>query len=264
MLKLIHNKFIGKFLAVALGLITAAYFSWGFYYFGEWVGHQFLEFPGGPLALGIVCASIMCIAVLYSFFYWEYAREDVESYEDDRGDGSFESSLNQLKWAVRLMEVFSLLFRWWILQWNFAGLIMVLIGIALLWLSHILGKVLHAQTNAPHDVQAERIMNEAGMQLWSGAPKLLKRMSASQLKRIAQGDPRPLDEVKDISERDRQDTESRREERRRERQQQRGQNRKFVTGFLQGDPTPSASPDGYQDFSAAQGSKAGNLSNGVH
>lgn len=232
-MRFILNGTIGKVLAIIEGLVTAGYFAWGMYYFGEWVGKTFLEtVPGGAQSLGILCAVIMFLAVLYRFFYIEYAREDVYAYEDDRGDGSFLKALKQLQWVVLLLELGSLLFRWWVLSWTFPGFVMVLIGLVLLWLSYILGKVLHAQVNRPQDVEAERIMYKAGSRIWQGLGKHINDMNVDQLRRIASGDPTPLDEVKDLNTREREREMSRAEQRRQENQERRSQARGFATRFL--------------------------------
>lgn len=232
-MRIILNGTIGKFLAIIEGLVTAGYFAWGLYYFGEWMGKTFLEnIPGGSQTLGILCAVIMFLAVLYRFFYIEYAREDVHAYEDDRGDGSFEKALKQLQWIVLFLEIGSLAFRWWVAQWSFPGLVMVFIGLLLLWLSYILGKVLHAQVNRPQDVEADRIMYKAGSRIWQGLGKHINHMNVDQLRRIASGDPTPLDEVKDLSTREREREMSRAEQRRQEGQERRNRARDFATGFL--------------------------------
>lgn len=247
-MRLFHNATVGKILAVILGLVTAGYFAWGFYYFGEWVGMTFLEtVPGGPTTLGILCAVIMCLAVLYVFFYIEYIKEDVYAYEDDRGDGSFESALKQLQWVVRLLEVGSLLFRWWILSWAFSGFILVVIGLGLLWLSHILGKVLHAQANRPQDVEATRLMNKAGSRIWEGLGKHIKHLDVDQLRRVAAGDPTPLDEVTQESSRNRSRSASRAEQRRIESQEQRNQAKSFATKYLAPRATTQLNEEPNQD-----------------
>lgn len=232
-MRFLFNANIAKLLAAILGLVTASYFAWGFYYFGEWVGQHFLgEIPGGAQTLAILCAVIMFLAVLYVFFYIEYTKEDVHAYEDDRGDGSFHKALKQLQWAVLCLEVGSLLFRWWSLSWTFSGLILVIIGLGLLWLSHVLGKVLHAQINRPQDIEADRIMHKAGMRIWQGLGKEINHMNVDQLRRIASGDPSPLDEIKDLSTREREMELSRAEQRRQENQERRSNARGFATHFL--------------------------------
>ena len=204
------------------GLTAASYFAWTFSYFGLWLGERFQGvFPEAPTTVGLICGFVMFLAVLYSYFYIEYAKEDVRAYELDRGDGTFLRALKQLKWGVLALELFSLLFR--LFQLNFAPIAfaMVGIGLALLWLAHLFGKVLHAQVNVPHDVEAGRTMDEAGRQVWSKAPHLMKHMTHDQLRRLAAGDPQPLDEVNDRLSREREREVSNSEKRAREDQERR-------------------------------------------
>ena len=260
-MKLFHNKFVGKALAVLFGLAAAGYFAWTFSYFGAWVGSTFLDqtLPGAAITLTIFCAIVMALAMLYAFFYIEYAREDVEAYEDEQGDGSFIKSFHQLKRGVLFLELFSLLFRFIQLAYTLGnmalhialGLAMIGVGLALLWLAHHFGKVLHAQVNAPHDVVADRMKNEAGHQLWRGAPKLMKRMSADQLKRLADGDETTLDEVRDMDDAERQGALTNAEKRRVDRQTRREQSRAMASHYLK----PRRKPDDPADFLASHNGK---------
>ncbi len=222
-MKLFHNKFIGKLLALILGLACALYFGWTFSFFGFWMGERFQgAFPEAPQTIALACGAVMFLAVVYTFFFAEYTKEDVLAYEDDKGDGSFIKALHQLKWAVLALELFSLLFR--AFQLNFApiALAMVGIGLALLWLAHLFGKVLHAQVNVPHDVEASRVMNEAGSKVWSETRKHLGKIKdVDKLRRVAAGDLRPIDDVKDANERDRVDSDTKAAQRRREDQRRR-------------------------------------------
>ena len=232
-MKLFHNKVLGKILAVLFGLTAASYFAWTFSYFGLWLGERFQGvFPEAPTTVGLICGFVMFLAVLYSYFYIEYAKEDVRAYELDRGDGTFLRALKQLKWGVLALELFSLLFR--LFQLNFAPIAfaMVGIGLALLWLAHLFGKVLHAQVNVPHDVEAGRTMDEAGRQVWSKAPHLMKHMTHDQLRRLAAGDPQPLDEVNDRLSREREREVSNSEKRAREDQERRDRARKMNSRYL--------------------------------
>lgn len=240
-MKLFHNKFLGKILAVLFGLAAALYFAWTFSYFGVWLGQRFQGvFPESPFIVGVVSGVVMFLAVLYSYFYIEYAKEDIRAYELDRGDGSFMRAHKQLKWGVLGLELFSLLFRLFQLNFAMIGIAMVGIGLALLWLAHLFGKVLHAQVNVPHDVEAGRTMDEAGRQVWSRAPHLMKHMNHDQLRRLASGDPQPLDEVNDKLARDREREVSNSEKRAREDQDRRDKSRKMNTRYL----SPRHAPDG--------------------
>jgi hypothetical protein len=232
-MKLFHNKLLGKILAVLFGLAAALYFAWTFSYFGLWLGERFQGvFPEAPTIVGMICGFVMFLAVLYSYFYIEYAKEDVRAYELDRGDGTFLRALRQLKWGVLALEVFSLLFRLFQLGFAPIGFAMVGIGLALLWLAHLFGKVLHAQVNVPHDVEAGRTMEEAGRQVWQAAPRLMKRMSHEQLRRLASGDPQPLDEVNDQLAREREREVSNAERCAREDQERRERARTMNSRYL--------------------------------
>lgn len=256
-MKLFHNKFIGKLLAFILGFACAVYFGWTFSFFGFWMGEKFQgAFPEAPQTIAAACGVVMFLAVVYTFFFLEYAKEDVLAYEDDKGDGSFYKALRQLKWAVLGLEVFSLLFR--LFQLNFAtiGLAMVGIGIVLLWLAHLFGKVLHAQVNVPHDVEAARVMDEAGRKVWGKTRNLLGRVeSVDDLRRVAAGDLTPIDKLKDAGERDRIDNETRAEQRRKEAQERRDAARQAASRHLKprsfDDPVdimPSNNGNGHRDF----------------
>lgn len=204
-MKIFHNKLVQKFLVVALGLLSAGYFAWNFYYFGYWVGDRFLTtIFEGPVMLGLICAAIMFGAVLATFFYAEYMREDVEAYADAKGDQSFVKAFKEIKWWVTGLEVFSVIFRWYILNWSLVGFILLGIGLVLMRFTFVLGKAFHAQVNRPHEVEAARIMDEAGRRVWEKGRKNLDHMSIDQLRRVATGDPSAIDEVKDVKEQERE------------------------------------------------------------
>ncbi|SRR6266851_2390625 len=251
-MKLFHNKFVGKMLALILGLACAVYFGWTFSFFGFWMGEKFQgAFPESATTIALACAVVMFLAVIYTFFFAEYTKEDVLAYEDDKGDGSFIKALHQLKWAVLGLEIFSLLFR--LFQLNFApiGLAMVGIGVVLLWLAHLFGKVLHAQVNAPHDVEAARVMNEAGAKVWEKTRKALGKIKdVDKLRRVAAGDLAPIDEVRDLDDHERAASESRQDQRRREAQQRREKEREAAARHL----APRATDDP-ADFLASHNGK---------
>src|SRR5258708_12814365 len=144
-LKLFHNKFLGKILAVLFGLAAALYFAWTFSYFGIWLGERFQGvFPESPFIVGVISGIVMFLAVLYSYFYIEYAKEDIRAYELDRGDGSFMRAHKQLKWGALVLELFSLLFRLFQLHFALLGIPFVPIVLALLCLAPLLLNVLLA------------------------------------------------------------------------------------------------------------------------
>lgn len=233
-MKLLHNKMVGKLLALILGLACAVYFGWTFSFFGFWMGEHFQgALPEAPTTIALACGIVMFLAVVYTFFFAEYTKEDVLAYEDDKGDGSFYRALKQLKWAVLGLELFSLLFRLFQLNFALIGLAMVGIGIVLLWLAHLFGKVLHAQVNTPHDVEAARVMNEAGRKVWDETRKNLSKLkNIDELRRVADGDLTPIDRVRDVSEQERIDSDTRASQRRREAQERRDHARQAASQHL--------------------------------
>jgi hypothetical protein len=96
--------------------------------------------------------------------------------------------------------------------------------------------------NVPHDVEAGRTMDEAGRMVWSRAPHLMKHMTHDQLRRLAAGDPQPLDEVNDQLAREREREVSNAERRAREDQERRERARKMNSRYL--------SPRGTDDLSS--------------
>lgn len=209
--------------------------------------------------ISLACWIVMSLAVIYVFFYIEYTREDVQAYEDERGDGSFERALKQLKWGILGLELFSLLFRWFQLNFALIGVAMIGIGLFLLFLAHLFGKVLHAQANAPYDVESDRVMREAGTRMWSIAGKHARKIKdIDTLRSISAGILDPIDKVKDIREQERIGAETRAEERRREAQNRRERAREAAKRFMK--------PRSTDPFPAAQSSQADHLSqsNGRH
>jgi hypothetical protein len=233
-MKLFHNKLISKLLAIILGLACALYFGWTFSFFGFWMGEKFHgAVPGGSTVIALACWIVMSLAVIYTFFYAEYTKEDVQAYEDDRGDGSFERALKQLKWGILGLELFSLLFRWFQLNFALIGIAMIGIGLVLLYLAHLFGKILHAQANAPFDVEASRVMREAGSKAWQETRKGLRKVKGvDDLRRIASGDLSPIDKVKDASVQERQGEETRSAQRRGDDQARREKNRDVASRHL--------------------------------
>jgi hypothetical protein len=241
-MKIFHNKLIGKLLALILGLACAVYFGWTFSFFGYWMGTHFQgAFPEAPTTIALACGAVMFLAVVYTFFFFEYVKEDVLAYEDDKGDGTFYKALKQLKWGVLGLEIFSLIFRYFQLAYapgtlpeNLGlGLAMIGIGLVLLWLAHLFGKTLHAQVNVPHDVEASRVMNEAGRKVWTLTRSHLSRIKdVEKLRRVAAGDLKPIDEVKDVQERERLGSETRAAQRRKEEQERRDKARQAASRHL--------------------------------
>lgn len=233
-MKFFHNKFVGRLLSVILGVACAIYFGWTFSYFGFWMGEKFQgALPEAPSLVALACGLIMFLFVIFAFFYYEYTKEDVQGYEDDKGDGSFIGALHQLKWAVLGLELFSLLFR--LFQLNFApvGIAMVGIGVVLLWLSHLFGKILHAQANAPTDIEMDRISEEAKNRAAAIARAEMHNIDdLESLRRIGDGDFSPIDGVKEARDHEITEQQTNAEKRRKDAQAQREKARASTRRWL--------------------------------
>jgi len=156
MLKLIHNRTIVKYFLAALGIAFAFYFAWSFYPFGEWVGKQFLQdAPGGPKIPGLVSAVILGGCVLVIVFYKEYIKEDTEAYSLASGDNSFNNAFKWFVWFVLGLELFSVLFRAILLNFNSISIVMLGVGVLGMGVTYVVGKILHVQVNRPPSVGAK-------------------------------------------------------------------------------------------------------------
>ncbi len=236
-MKIFHNSFFSKVLIVGFALAIAMYFAWSFYPFGEWFGSTFLkDIPRSAGLFGALAASIMSIAVIFGFFYSEYTREDVEAYEVHKGDGSFIKAFKELKWWVVGLEVFSLLFRWYTLHWSFFGVVLVGVGLVLLRLSFVLGKVIHAQANKPYEIMAQRAIDTAGRDVISDSMRYLKKMTVEQKRRFFNGDVSVVGEVKDVKENERLTSDRKRKEREDEVEKQREKSKGVTSQLLSWPP----------------------------
>ncbi len=199
MLRLIHNRGIVKYCLSIVGIIIALYFAWSFYPFGEWAGKQFLgDVPGGPQMLGFICAAILGGLVLILLFHKEYMKEDVKAYSLAKNDNSFTNALNLFVWFVMGLELFSALFRYWLTasQGNIAYIVFG-VGIIGMGLTYIIGKVLHAQVNRPAEVEAQRVINDAGNLVMERASRDMGKLSADDLRHVHSGNFRPLNFIQD-------------------------------------------------------------------
>lgn len=208
MLKLIHNRGLGKYVLAAAGIGIAVYFAFNAYPAGEWAGNKFLAFPGGPQLLGFIAAAVMGVLILLLFFYKEYMREDVQEYSRVSGDPSFYRAFKLFVWLVMALEFCSVAFRWYLLNWSILGFVLLAFGIVGIGLTYILGKVLHAQVNRPASVAARRLREEAGRQVFEDSLRYLPKLNIGQKRKVAGGDPTPIDEVRDVRGRQREQEEA--------------------------------------------------------
>jgi hypothetical protein len=247
-MKLLHNKLIGKILAATLGIACAVYFGWTFSFFAYWLANSFINDSAiSPHVAAWIGGSIMFLAVIFVFFYIEYSKEDVDAYSEMRGDWSFSKAVRQARWAILAVELGSLLFRLIQLQFAPVGIAMVAIGLALLYLAHIFGKILHAQVNVPLDVEAGRVREDAGRKALGAVRRGLDRITnADDLRRIHAGDFTPIDKVKAEDEHDRDNETAREKARQREIAAKRDSDRQATQDYLK--PREKASSNGHGPF----------------
>jgi signal transduction histidine kinase len=245
MLRLLHNRSIVKYFLAALGLAFACYFAWSFYPFGEWVGTHFLQdAPGGPKLLGFISAAILGGSVLIIVFYKEYIKEDTQAYSLATGDTSFVHAFRWFVWFVMGLELFSVLFRAILL--NFSSVSIVLLGVGVLGMAvtYVIGKILHVQMNRPPSVAAKYMREEAGRSVFEEGYQLVrgKKLTTTQKRQIAGGDPRPIDEVRDEKAREREREVQAFEERRRIAEEEQARNDAFYQKMIA--PTESSLSNG--------------------
>ncbi len=244
-MKLFHNKVIGKLLAAVLGVACAVYFGWTFSFFAYWMAQSFIGDSNiSPQVAAWIGGVIMFLAVVFVFFFAEYAKEEVDAYSDFRGDYSFSKALRQLKWAILFVELGSLLFRLFQLHFAPIGIAMVAIGLALLYLAHLFGKVLHAQVNVPLDIEAGRVREDAGRKALGAVRRGLDKItSADDLRKIHAGDFSPIDKVKEEDEHDRSNEDARAKARQREIEAKRTSDRQATQDYLK--PRDKATSNGH-------------------
>jgi formate hydrogenlyase subunit 3/multisubunit Na+/H+ antiporter MnhD subunit len=111
-MKFYHNSFIGKVLVLFFAIAIHAYFASGAYLLGGFLGRLFLyDVPHGGDIGSYGLAILTFSGAMYAFMYLEYAREDVEAYEEQSGDGTFRRSLREIQWLIAGAELASLVYR---------------------------------------------------------------------------------------------------------------------------------------------------------
>jgi signal transduction histidine kinase len=240
MLRLIHNRAIVKYFLAALGIAFAFYFAWSFYPFGEWVGKHFLmDAWGGAQLLGYVSAAILGGCVLFVVFYKEYVKEDTKAYSLATGDNSFLNAFNLFIWFVLGMELFSVLFRAILINFGPISIVLFGVGIFGMGVTYVVGKILHVQVNRPPSVAAKHMREEAGRQVFDDGRKHLTKLNIGQKRRVAAGDPSPIDDVRDVQAREREREVKATEERRRIAEEEQARNDDFYQKMIT-DESPSS------------------------
>ncbi len=242
MLRLVHNRTIVKYFLAALGIAFAFYFAWSFYPFGEWVGKQFLQdAPGGPNVLGLVSAAILGGCVLIIVFYKEYIKEDTEAYSLASGDNSFNNAFKWFVWFVLGLELFSVLFRAILLNFNSISIVMLGVGVLGMGVTYVVGKILHVQVNRPPSVAARYLRNSAGTKVAEDGENMVRKgkFNIGQLRQIWAGNPQPIDDVRDEKAREREEEVRKSTERRRIAEEEQAANDEFYRKMV--GPAPTAS-----------------------
>ncbi len=245
MLRLLHNRSIVKYFLAALGMAFAFYFAWSFYPFGEWVGNHFLQdAPGGPGLLGIVSAAILGGCVLIVVFYKEYIKEDTVAYSLATGDASFANAFKWFVFFVMGLELFSVLFRAILLNFSPVSWVMLGVGVLGMAVTYVVGKILHVQMNRPPSVAARYMREEAGRSVFEEGHKLVrgKKLTTTQKRQIAAGNPSPIDEVRDEKAKEREREVQAVEERRRIAEEEQARNNEFYRKMIA--PVESSSSNG--------------------
>ena len=235
MLRLLHNRSIVKYFLAALGIAFAFYFAWSFYPFGEWVGNHFLQdAPGGPKLLGLLSAAILGGCVLIVVFYKEYIREDTQAYSLATGDVSFMHAFKWFVWFVIGLELFSVLFRAILLNFSPVSIVMLGVGVLGMGVTYVVGKILHVQMNRPPSVAAKYMREEAGRSVFEEGHKLArgKSLTIAQKRQIANGNPEPIDQVRDEKAREREEEVRRVAERRRIAEEEQARNAEFYQKMI--------------------------------
>jgi hypothetical protein len=232
-MKFYHNSFIGKVLVLFFAIAIHAYFASGAYLLGGFLGRLFLyDVPHGGVIGSYGLAILTFSGAMYAFMYLEYAREDVEAYEEQSGDGTFRRSLREIQWLIAGAELASLVYRSVQAPSIWIGCVLFFLGLIFLRLAFALGKVVHAMANRPVEVGVMQSMDKAGRTFIEKATKGVGKMDASQLKRYYRGDVGTVDEVSQPKE---SPQESQQEERKRQQQERWHRARNMTRQLLGGD-----------------------------
>ncbi len=245
MIRRLHNKKIPQYFLAIAGLVIVAYYALNSYPVGEWFGKFFLDFRSGPQILGVVTAAFIGMCVFLLFFHKEYMKISVKAYSKKSGDTSFENAFGWFTFFVLLLEFCSVGFRWIQLNGNKLGWVLLGIGIVGMALTYILGKILHAQVNEPPSVAARNLREEAGRQAFNQGRDHLDDLSIEEKRRIANFDNSPLDEVRDVKARERENEVKAVEERRKVEEEEARKDEEMYQRMISPTSTSTASSNGH-------------------
>jgi hypothetical protein len=129
---------------------------------------------------------------------------------------------------------------------NFSPVSIVLLGVGMLGMAvtYVIGKILHVQMNRPPSVAAKYMREEAGRSVFEEGYQLVrgKKLTTTQKRQIASGNPAPIDEVRDEKAREREREVRAAEERRRIAEEEQTRNDEFYRKMIS--PVESSSPNG--------------------
>jgi hypothetical protein len=196
-MKWFHNQKFDRAINFVIVVGTHLVFALGMFFLGRFLGSLVLrDIPNGDVLFGIVLAVVMFISAMKVFVFMEYTKEDIKAYQVEKIDESFMPALTESQKIVAGMEISSLLYRCWMTLPNYVGAgITLALGILLLRHAYNMGKIMHAQANRPASVDAAKLREQAAKEVYNGGGGLLKKLSLAQKRRVADGDPEPLDEV---------------------------------------------------------------------
>ncbi len=240
MVKLIHNRSIVKYFLAALGIAFAIFYAFSLYPVGEFIGKQFLQdAPGGAQAFALVCAAVMAGCVLLLIFHKEYMKEDSQAYSLATGDRSFENSFKYFTWFVLGLELCSVLFRAILLHFNSVSIVFLFLGVLGMAVTYVVGKQLHVQVNRPPSVAAKYMREEAARSVFDDGRKFLGKLNIAQRRRVAGGDPQPIDDLRDEKAREREEEVARIRARNKATEDEQERNHDFYTKMVSPtSPTP--------------------------
>lgn len=220
-MKFFINAGIGKFLILIFAAGIHAAFGFGAYYLGLFLANLVLSESGGIGAqiAAVLYALAIFLGSVWAFMYGEYAREDIAAYQRVNG-GHKHLALSVLLVFIGLNELGSLGFRLTQVHDPYQRLWLGVVGVVLLAIAYLLGKVIHAMANKPLAVQTRRMLEEVRRSTVDDLSKYAPKLPLNKRLELLQGNTDVLKEAHDATEAERQqDEEWRRQEKERKRQE---------------------------------------------
>ena len=131
---------------------------------------------------------------------------------------------------------------------NFGAISLVILGVGVLGMgvTYVVGKILHVQVNRPPSIATNYMRNEAGRKVFEDGQHMVRKgkFSIPQLRRIAGGDPQPIDDVRDEQAREREEEVRKSLARRRIAEEEQARNDGFYQQMIAPVPDSSTSSHG--------------------